>query len=281
MLVLSFRKGNMEMEKRYLSAEEVKSELLLLLEGFCNFLEKNNIKYTIQSGTMLGAVRHGGFIPWDDDIDLGLLRSDYNKLIQLLKDNNCSIDLNVGALGFELSGGVYPYIKIINQSIHVEDSRFQLDKYLWLDVFPFDGVPAKLVKVYPYYIIKILRKLLWYRGEKVYGYKQDHNSKLKKTLISIIKLPLNLIPFDRLMRFYIKQCSLFDAEKCEYVEDITWGTKPVPKILFDSYKDYMFENMIVKGLSDSDKYLTYVYGDYMKLPPEDKRINHGIVAWKE
>lgn len=270
----------MEMEKQYLSTEEVKSELLQLLEVFSNFLEENNIRYTIQSGTMLGAVRHKGFIPWDDDIDLGLLRNDYNKLVQILKDKNCLIDPNVSALGFELSGGVYPYIKIINQSIRVEDSKFQLDKYLWLDVFPFDGVPAKLVKVYPYYIIKILRKLLWYRGEKAYGYKQDHNNRVKKILISIIKIPLNLIPFDRLMRFYIKQCSLFDVEKCEYVEDISWGTKPVPKKLFNSYKDYMFENVKVKGLSDSDTYLTCIYGDYMKLPPEDQRVNHGIKAWR-
>ena len=268
------------MEKRYLSAEEVKCELLRLLEVFCIFLEKNNIKYTIQSGTMLGAVRHGGFIPWDDDIDLGMLRNDYNRLIQILKANNCSINSNVGALGFELSGGVYPFIKIINRSIHVEDSRFQLDKYLWLDVFPYDGVPAKLLKVYSYYIIKFLRKLLWYRGEKAYGYKQVHSCILKKILISIIKTVINLVPFEKFMRFYIKQCSLFDIEKCEYVEDITWGTKPVPKELFDSYEDYSFENLTVKGLSDSDTYLKCIYGDYMKLPPEDERVNHGIKAWR-
>ena len=61
---------------------------------------------------------------------------------------------------------------------------------------------------------------------------------------------------------------------------MTWGTKAVPHALFDEIADYQFEDITVKGIKDYDTYLNYVYGDYMKLPPEDQRVNHGIKAWR-
>ena len=70
----------------YLSDQEVKEELKKMLSWLDAFLGEHGIKYTIMSGTMLGAVRHGGFIPWDDDIDIGLLRNDYEKLIRVAKN---------------------------------------------------------------------------------------------------------------------------------------------------------------------------------------------------
>ena len=70
----------------YLNNEETKQQLLLMLKETIDFLDANDIRYSITSGTMLGAVRHQGFIPWDDDIDIGILRPDYDRMVEILKE---------------------------------------------------------------------------------------------------------------------------------------------------------------------------------------------------
>ena len=107
--------------REYLSDKQIKSELTALLQVVHEFLVEHNIKYTITAGTLLGAVRHKGFIPWDDDIDIALTREQYDKLVRLLREQHNSVNECVYAEGFELGNDDIPYIKIVNKNIFVED----------------------------------------------------------------------------------------------------------------------------------------------------------------
>ena len=127
--------------REYLSDKQIKSELTALLQVVHEFLVEHNIKYTITAGTLLGAVRHKGFIPWDDDIDIALTREQYDKLVRLLREQHNSVNECVYAEGFELGNDDIPYIKIVNKNIFVEDHTASIDRnefkedFLWVDIF--------------------------------------------------------------------------------------------------------------------------------------------------
>ncbi len=114
--------------REYLSDKQVKSELTALLQVVHEFLVEHNIQYTITAGTLLGAVRHKGFIPWDDDIDIALTREQYDKLVRLLRERNNWVNECVYAEGFELGNDDIPYIKIVNKNIFVEDHTASIDR---------------------------------------------------------------------------------------------------------------------------------------------------------
>ena len=127
------------MERKYLNIKEIQEEELNILKETIKFLDHNNIKYYIFYGTLLGAVRHQGFIPWDDDIDIAIPRPEYEKLIKILKEKNNKINnLNIESIGYEVGVSDWPFIKIVNKDIKLED-ELNCDKNLWIDVFPLDG----------------------------------------------------------------------------------------------------------------------------------------------
>ena len=85
---------------------------------------------------------------------------------------------------------------------------------------------------------------------------------------------------EKLIERYVGFCKKYKNQECRYIQDLTWGTKAVPRALFDEIVDYQFNDITVKGFKDYDTYLKRVYGDYMQLPPEDQRVSHGIKAWR-
>ena len=267
--------------KEYLSKLEIKNELIKMLQFFDEFCTIHGINYSIMSGTMLGTIRHNGFIPWDDDIDVGLLRPDYDKLIKILKNNER--ELNNGKfifIGHEINKSDKPYIKMINKEIFVKGDD-PADRYLWIDLFPFDGMPRHSRKLYQLYFKKYLRRARDFKIDNLYRFILKNQKNIAKRLYCFV---VNSIYRKRSLNnvnaIIIEKAKRLDVNTSDYVQDIVWGTKPVPRYLFDDLVDYQFENITVKGFKDYDTYLTCIYGDYMKLPPEDQRVNHGIKAWR-
>ena len=205
-----------------------------VLEDIQKLCRANNIQYFADGGTLLGTIRHQGYIPWDDDIDIAVLRKDYDRLIEILRKNK-RIGEELEISGYEVDKTDMPFLKVYNKSIAVKDNLAK---------------EANRKKGIYNYLNKIV---VWIAG------------KFNK---------------EKLVERYVGFCKKYKNQECRYIQDLTWGTKAVPRALFDEIVDYQFNDITVKGFKDYDTYLKRVYGDYMQLPPEDQRVSHGIKAWR-
>lgn len=271
-------------ETGLLSDREIKNELTIMLAAVDRYMTDNHFSYTIFSGTLLGAVRHGGFIPWDDDIDIAMLRPEYDLLLKKLREEPI-INGGLTAVGFELGNGDLPYIKIINHNIRTEEYispwNSQLG-YLWIDVFPLDGVPEHNVDKYYEKLHKLEKKYLGKRiyinNWKMYGTKDEGLSRKIKDLLKYA-----FLDYDSLTRKYIELGKKNSTYLDKQITNNIWGIgykEAFPCKFMTEMIEYEFENIKVKGMKEADKWLTIRYGDYMRLPDKEDRVNHGLKAWK-
>lgn len=269
--------------RRKLSEKQVKKELLVMLQQIDIFMTNKNFKYSIFAGTLLGAVRHNGFIPWDDDIDIAMTRNEYNKLLHELK-TNIHITDDIYVAGFELGNDDIPFLKIKNKNIKVEDhsieNSFKNDD-LWIDVFPLDEIPEKKIKKYYFILNKVVKKIYFAKRIIKNGWQNICGNKF---LTRIIDFMTFYISFDKSIEILISKSKKYNNKHEKNICNNVWGIgykEAFPSQLMNDLIVYEFENIKVKGLRDADQWLTRRYGDYMKLPPEKERINHGLIAWKE
>ncbi|MDD7409785.1 LicD family protein [Fusobacterium gastrosuis] len=245
---------------------EFQVRLLKMLLEIDNILKKNNIKYFLVGGSVLGAVRHKGFIPWDDDIDIGLYREDFEKLEDILTEQlpESLLYYKIGESKYKNSpvGHIYDITK--------EEEGFE--KYPVIDFFPIDNVPDS----------KILRKVqkffsLLYHFTINRKIPENRGGKIKKLMqIVLVLSPSILLDFfqevsKKIITFWNKKetkdiCSLFGMKY--YEKEI------MPKIYIGTPKIHEFEGYNIPIPENWDKYLTHLYGDYMQLPPENERIPH-------
>lgn len=257
-----------------ISEQEIKDRLLKLLKTFDVFCQENGIKYSITSGTFLGAIRHNGFIPWDDDIDVGLVRSEYEKLLSII--NNQKIELSF--IGVEIGNGFWPFLKLVDKNTIISEMGGAQKEYLWIDIFPFDNTP---VHVFPKMVDLTTKRILVHKINAFLEVKSiSCKNGLSKFYNKVLKKISKKTDLKKIALAHVHFSGLFKKFELKNVGDIVWGTKAIPKYLFSELIDYKFENIIVKGFKDYNTYLTSIYGDYMKLPPEEQRINHGVKAWR-
>lgn len=268
-----------------ISIDEMKSIMLEILIQIDRYCKSNNIQYFLDSGTLLGAIRHKGYIPWDDDMDICMLRPDYDRFIELVKKNPISPHINV----IQTEQTLFGYIK-------VQDTRTELIEYpetlrlpigVYIDVFPKDGQPDSLIlaKVHCK-IAQWLCNMYWFNKYSVKVWKKQ-GGLIKKMIATIsapfvedCKLPLRLA--DRLARKY-------DVTQSNYCSSILAGgiRGRVPVKCFTSAVEVEFEGHIFPAMIGYDQYLRKLYeninhGDYMQLPSEEQKIIHDIeVYWKE
>lgn len=269
------------MTKKYeLTNTEIHKELLSILKELDRFLKENKIEYTISYGTLLGAVRHKGFIPWDDDIDISMKRSEYNKLIKILKEKN-ELGKNLYGEGICLGNSDIPFLKIINKNIEVieiTNGGYSKD-YLWIDIFPVDYAPKRLKKLYFFYTYQILRRCFYFARYHERKWQVNVKKCLANKMISKYAIYKGSEYFANKLNRISENIKVSD-----FCANNVWGTSGqkelVPSKLFDHYRDYKFEDISVRGIVDYDTYLTVNYGDYMELPKKEQRISHGLKAWK-
>ena len=262
----------------YLSYREIQLAELDILHVFDQICREHKLRYSLAGGSLLGAIRHRGFIPWDDDIDVCMPRPDYEKLL-LLFHNNISERYY---LSQEAEKVQYPFIKILDKRIRVERKGIDDVQNLWIDVFPVDGLPSDEKKIKKIYkknklYIKIICFSMW-KNLKSY---QGRQNKIKALFI---KLFVKLYGSDRAKRKLEALAKKYKYEDSKYVGAVTWGCYGIgERMLKSEYEKLVeveFEGHTFKAMSCWDSYLTGIYGDYMQLPPEDKRVCHSFKAYR-
>lgn len=259
-----------------LTLKEIQKEEIKILDKVDEFLKKNGLKYSLFGGTLLGAVRHEGFIPWDDDIDLSMNRDEYDKMIDILKANDCFIEENIKAIGFELGNGIFPFIKFINTNFGVKEED-NLDQYLWIDIFPMDSYPDNYVRFEKKRacLMKLIR-LKW---------AMNYNKKLlKKSFKSFCKKVIAVFLSEKkLIQKFVNLSKKYSNIETKFVNNNAWGYGEYEKFLRSDtldYKDYKFGDRYYPAYEKCEGLLVAKYGDYMKLPPEEDRVTHNIKVFK-
>ena len=253
---------------------EQQRKLVDMLSWFHSFCEQHNLRYYIIDGTMLGAVRHAGFIPWDDDIDVGMPRKDYEKLRELSKNQSETRFL------FEypsIENREYPYLiaKLYDtQTTLIEKKRHPIKRGIYIDIFPLDGIGNSIEEAKKNYK-PFYRKFKLYLAITCAFLKRRTLKKNLGVLVGRIISPL-FIRRRKLFKKIDKLCKKFDFDDSKLVSSLLGGSRHrgiVPKEYFGKPTLIQFEGIQVYGLEFPDLYLKSVYGDYMKFPPVEKRIS--------
>ena len=260
--------------------KELKKNLANILFDFADFCEKNNLRYLITWGTLLGCIRHKGFIPWDDDIDLMMPREDYEKLREIVAKNDYTINKDYYKLA--TANNKYsihmPLFRVLDMRT-VCDSKKRCPKYwlpLWIDIMPVDHVP-KDNKVLEKEFFRFNRSIA-HMSFAIYNSNRKQDS-IKK-IIGKIEEPF----MDYFINKYDKRLSTigkpddgyfdFSIETSNLDHGKTFADFVFDKSIFDNYVYKSFEGHKIRVPKNYDELLTLFYNDYMQLPPEDKRVSH-------
>lgn len=247
-----------------------------ILKAFKKYCKKHNLTFFLIGGTLLGAIRHKGFIPWDDDIDIGMLRSDYNKLISFAeKDLYIDDEKRYKILLPLRENYIYPQIKIIDTNTIAYEKKIKR-KYatgLWVDVFPYDyGANTRQEAK------KLSNKNHFYK--KFFQVGISGELSLKEKILKAIAFPVYKLITQGDYKYWIKKMlKVPSASPTRLVGDVIWiydERDMYPKEWFDDLIDVEFEGEKFKAPSHYDEYLTQFYGEYMKLPKEEDRVFHGF-----
>ncbi|MDO4197494.1 MAG: LicD family protein [Erysipelotrichaceae bacterium] len=250
---------------RKLTKDECKAISLDILIDVADFCDKNNLTYFLSVGTLLGAIRHKGYIPWDDDIDIMMPRPDYTRFIKEYKGKYTVLDPH--------SGYLY-YSKVYDPNTVKYEPDTDYKKYeplgVDIDVFPLDGIvndQEVIDKIYKKECF--LELLLRLSNQPIFN--------RKNPIKAINRIIPRIIGSKNLVKMIEKNAMTYDYDTSDYVIRMRWSpngfTGALPKSVYE--KDYAeFEGhtfCIPKGY---DEFLTAFFGDYMTIPPEDKRVTH-------
>ncbi len=252
-------------------------EILIEVDRIC---KKNNLSYSLDSGTLLGAIRHKGFIPWDDDIDIMMPLKDYNRFLEVCK-SELGRDYFLQTAFNDFGGSLYAKIRK-NNTTAMEDwtKNIKMHKGVWIDIFPTVGYKGEK---YQQKCLASAAAADWLLGDCYYKDNfSSPNFKIRLLSKFLSKIPLSL------RRFIAKKVTkkiFVDSKGCEYSYNVwTASVKLGAKYLFDSsihgeYTTAKFEGYDFSITKKYDEYLKTLYGDYMQLPPEDKRTSgHNIIV---
>ena len=262
---------------RQLEEQEIKKRLVNLLVDFASYCDEHDLHYHLTGGTLLGAARHQGFIPWDDDIDVSMPRPDYDRFIQLKKEDKAT-----NILCIENENADYPFLKIVDQQTVVKQDNLALNKALglWIDVFPHDGWAQNERRAF--------KSLLWLRiWKSILPYTKAQVGCGTTKLRMILKIPVILfakcIGSCNIVRAMDKLARKYSYDDSEWIGNFVWASyglrERVPKDWYSQSLKLQFEGKSFWVPYKWEEYLTSIYGNYMKLPPEEKRVTHNMVAY--
>lgn len=277
----------MNKEQKILTPEEFRRMQLVQLELLVDFdrvCRKHNIDYAISSGTMLGAVRHKGYIPWDDDADIMMLREDYERFKTVMNDLNpdiCYFQDHTTDPGYRWGYGKLR--RTGTEYVRVGQEHLKCKTGIFVDVFPYDDVPKSTIgQIFQDAYCFCCRKILWSEvGKEVCAGFWKYWFRL-----------LSIIPTEKVFKWLSRYTKKSDKKSSNRVRILCFTSigklyykhplkerYGILKEWFTDRAEYDFEGQKLMGTKDYDAVLKFWYGDYMTLPPEEKRIQHSACSY--
>ncbi len=251
-----------------------------IVKEVINICNENGLVYYALGGTMLGAIRHKGFIPWDDDIDLGMPRKDYERFLEIAPS---LLSKTLRLVNYKTDKDYHYYItRVQDIETRVMENRYEAEgKYthVSIDIFPLDGSPnnALLRKIYYF-------KVMMHRGMMALHYKNGIDKERKRGLCERLFLKMmTTLPTDKLFDAYhqkekidkiLKKHNMWGSDFSGNIMGAYRTVEMIPTSWYGKDAFYNFENIKIRGIKEYNKYLSHLYGDYMQLPPVNARKVH-------
>ena len=261
-------------EKSYL-VRAAQIDLLLELKRIC---DENHINYYLTGGTLIGAIRHNGFIPWDDDIDVAMARNDYEKFLSICEP---MLDTDYKLVNWRNSDDIaVPFSKLVIKGTHFKEkysSNTGVNDCVFIDIFPIDCSPENIWKQKIQWCkCWIIRKIVLKR----FGFKISHN-KCIETLYSILAIISKVRSLKYWKIKFEKNARKYNSEEAQalvnYCGAYNLKRETFPREYVRNFTIHVFEDYKFSIPCEYDALLRNNYGDYMKLPPvEDQEGRHGI-----
>lgn len=262
---------------RKLNDDEVKQTILDILIAFADFCDDNELDYYLSGGTLLGAVRHKGFIPWDDDVDILMPRKDFERMHEMLKEQD--IKPYYKLIGLNAGNSFWPFAKLVDTRTKTANEFATTDQWLWIDIFPMDGLPDDIAE----------SDELLSKATPLKKWINRCNAKLGKGINpfrAIAKIPMIIALKIITPNYFGKKLDMYarsyDFETSEYVAGVAWSLGPKERMKKSKFTprvevEFCGRNFWAPGCWH--EYLTSLYGDYMQLPPEADRLTHEFEAY--
>lgn len=255
---------------------ELRSIQMALLDNIAEFCDRNNIKYSLCGGTLIGALRHKGYIPWDDDIDLYMMRSEYERFLALYNKEQQEKGSSYELMSPEISEHyLYSYGKVVdNRTVMHEDEVEGYELGVNIDIFPIDYCrESDKARKRQFKLMYLLYKMR--RAKK--SYNNFMNSALSFYCYKFFPLPVKAIE-------WLENKYVFLRKPTSLVSNMHNNRMPITQVypadFMEKLIDVEFEGKYYKAMEDYDSYLLRTYKfHYMTLPPEDQRIHHHFKAW--
>ncbi len=249
-----------------------------ILKEFVKICNNYHLQYFLDGGTLLGAVRHKGFIPWDDDLDVAMPRKDYDKFCKIaskslpddlfFQDFHTDVHYPNAYAKIRKKGTIFT--ELISQNCKMKNGIF-------IDIFPYDNYPEQRIKqIWQGSQIEFCKHILICK-ERVFPWLGMKKIKLILKVAEYFPFYFLAIFFKRdwIVNKYEKLLKLYNKKKCNYLKepDLRYGKVIIPVDSFSRFINLEFEGEMFQCPEGYDKLLYSLYGDYMKLPPKNERGN--------
>lgn len=261
--------------------EKLKSVQLELLDEFASFCKEHHLTFYLFGGTLLGALRHGGFIPWDDDVDVCMPRKDYDRFCELYKETDIFFLQNTKTDRYYF----YHFAKLMKKGTLYREyftQNINAKKHIFIDIFPINGYPNKsnFLSLFHYnFWLFVLNKRSY--PKCVCKTRTIKRNATYRVLTVLSWLLLWWAPFHlcaKMRNDFMKRHQFKRSPNCIVGTNLR---KIYSRDFFEGTSKVQFEGRTMPAMGEPSKYLTKMYGDYMQLPPENERTpHHYLVEFK-
>lgn len=262
---------------REINLEELKKIELSVMKEIHKICTEQDIKYSLCGGTLLGAIRHGGFIPWDDDIDIFMPRPDYDRFVKYCQENETPFDL-LSLETDERYGYLFAKAMAKNTRIIEDNSNPNgIEMGVYVDIFPIDGLGSTYEEALKEFkSSRFKREMLVAKNWKKYFRSKTRSWKYEPIRFAFF-VASRFVSMKKLVGKTQSKLRLTSYDESDYVATICGSYREkeiMEKTVFEECVDIAFEDAVFKGIKEYDKYLSHIYRNYMELPPEKNRVSH-------